>query len=406
MTLIECFTDSHIDNIAACLGLQPDRLIFFGNGKEMEEPLKRYRQLLQRRNMPTRVSACDVAEVDFNRLCQGLTKLVCDAGDCIIDLTGGAPDVIMAVGAVYAQLPGDVRRRVQIKKYDHCAGVVRDCITGVESNKCEQATISVEEMIELHGGGFRAGAYQPPKSCDSRDIRRIWEMVCEDPKQWNHEMALLSEAESRSVSKTQVFLPLFYLRSSISGFGKKEEEIREILDKLRDSGIIREERRSDAWSYSYPDELMRYCTQKAGNVLEVKTLLESRAVLDRGEPFFRDCQMSVTIDWDGKEEKGRGRTPDTCNEVDVVLMHGLTPVFVSCKNGNVDENELYKLHTVAHWFGGPYAKKMLVATDLNWAENRALIYRAQDMGIRIVTDGADRSSSQWAEAFRSAVEQG
>ena len=139
------------------------------------------------------------------------------------------------------------------------------------------------------------------------------------------------------------------------------------------------------------------------------------------EKHYEDIGKKVTIiqlstplkqliknhfNWDGKDEKGRGRTPDTCNEVDVVLMHGLTPVFVSCKNGNVDENELYKLHTVAHWFGGPYAKKMLVATDLNWAENRALIYRAQDMGIRIVTDGADRSSSQWAEAFRSAVEQG
>ena len=47
-----------------------------------------------------------------------------------------------------------------------------------------------------------------------------------------------------------------------------------------------------------------------------------------------------------------------------MLMRGVIPVFVSCKNGAVDSNELYKLNTVADRFGSIYAKKIIAATYL------------------------------------------
>lgn len=55
---------------------------------------------------------------------------------------------------------------------------------------------------------------------------------------------------------------------------------------------------------------------------------------------------------------------DTENEIDVVLMKGLTLIFISCKNGQVDDDELYKLESVTNRFGGLYAKKVLIATYL------------------------------------------
>ena len=44
MTLIECFTESHIDNVAASLRLRPDKLILVGDAREMEIPVRRYRK--------------------------------------------------------------------------------------------------------------------------------------------------------------------------------------------------------------------------------------------------------------------------------------------------------------------------------------------------------------------------
>ncbi|MBQ3004644.1 MAG: hypothetical protein IJD88_01815 [Clostridia bacterium] len=66
----------------------------------------------------------------------------------------------------------------------------------------------------------------------------------------------------------------------------------------------------------------------------------------------------VVIDWDGKlHDENTEKVLDTENEIDVLMMHGVIPVFVSCKSSSVDSNELYKLNTIAEKFGGPYAKK-------------------------------------------------
>ena len=218
---------------------------------------------------------------------------------------------------------------------------------------------------------------------------------------------LLGEFESRSDSKMQVFLPLSYLRTSISNFESKEESVRELLGKLHRWGIIDDQSSKNALEYTYTSQLFRYCTLKAGNVLEVKTLLEGRAVQENGESYFSDCQMSVSIDWDGVVHDPMDRVPETRNEIDVVLMHGTTPLLISCKNGNVGEDELYKLHTVAERFGGPYAKKMLIATDLDRKSptaNRAFIQRAWDMDIFLVTDAAELSGAEWCQIFKKAMQ--
>ena len=62
------------------------------------------------------------------------------------------------------------------------------------------------------------------------------------------------------------------------------------------------------------------------------------------------------------------------------------PVFVSCKNGNMDPNELYKLETVAQRFGGKYARKVLIAPMVDDLGEKGdyIRARAADMDIRVV----------------------
>ena len=65
MILIECFTESHIDNLAACLRLQPETVVMVGKQAEMEEPVRRYRKLLNDRGQNTCVKTCDVGDRDL-----------------------------------------------------------------------------------------------------------------------------------------------------------------------------------------------------------------------------------------------------------------------------------------------------------------------------------------------------
>ena len=407
MTLIECFTKSHIDNIASCLRLRPDKVVMIGNASEMDEPIKRYRKILKRRGVSTEIVKCDVQHMDLDEMFAAMKKVVLAPRDCVIDLTGGDECVIMAAGAVLAELTGEARQRVRVEKFNHDANAVMDCVHDNQKIQTKTVDLTVEEMISLYGGTLYPDAYQPPKDSSSRDLTGLWGIVSEDPKGWNQALMLLGEFESRSDSKMHIFLPLSYLRSSISDFESKEEIIRELLGKLHQCGVIVDQSSSANLEYTYTSPLLRYCTQKAGNVLEVKTLLEGRAVLENGAKYFNDCQMSVSIDWDGVVHAPVKRVPETRNEIDVVLMHGTTPLFISCKNGNIDEDELYKLHTVAERFGGPYAKKMLIATDLDRkspAASRALIQRAWDMDIFMVTDAAELSKEEWREIFKKAMQ--
>ena len=407
MILIQCITDSHLDNIAACLRLQPERMIAVGRGASMEACILRYQNLLRRRGLDTKITACDVQGKDFGDICLTLNGLLNEEAEYVIDVTGGDETVMMAVGAVLAGMDRNARQRIRAEKYDRSSGTVIDCIHDNQTVAQAPVNLTVAELIALHGGILRPGSYQPPRACTPGDIAGLWNVVSQDPREWNRGIMLLSEFESRSDSKTQVFLPLTRLRSGISNFDRKLEQVLDLLGKLQQAGVIEDSGSRNNLEYTYTSPLLRYCTAKAGNVLEIKTLLEGRAAEETGVPFFQDCQMSVSIDWDGVIYDPAERIPETRNEIDVVLIHGMTPLFISCKNGNIGEEELYKLHTVAARFGGPHARKMLIATDLDLkspAANRAFIQRAWDMDIFLVTDAAELSGEEWQQIFVKAMQ--
>ena len=72
---------------------------------------------------------------------------------------------------------------------------------------------------------------------------------------------------------------------------------------------------------------------------------------------------------------------DVKNEIDVMLLEGFCPVFISCKNGKVDQMALYELDTVAKRFGGKYAKKILMAGQ---EISEGYLLRAEEMDIECV----------------------
>lgn len=404
MTLIECFTGSHIDNMGACLRLQPKKMIAVGSDEHMESSVRRYRNLLRQRNQSTEISVCNVRGKDLEGICRVLGDLVKTEVPCVIDLTGGDELVIMAVGAVLAGLDEATRQQIRVEKFDPGISGVVDCLDRNRPLSYGPVHLTVAELIELHGGSVIADSYQPPQDCSHRDISGLWRVASGAPRDWNRAIPYLTEFENRGDSGMQVYLSMKDLRS-ISDFERKESDVRNLLDQLHQVCAIDDRSNWDALEYTYASPLMRYCTRKAGNALEMKTLLEGRSVTENGMPFFQDCRMSVSIDWDGIVSSKEKFKPETRNEIDVILMHGLTPLFISCKNGNIGE-ELYKLHTVAERFGGPYAKKMLIATDMDEkssSANEALIRRAWDMDIILVTDAGKFSHREWTECLLRAM---
>ena len=86
-----------------------------------------------------------------------------------------------------------------------------------------------------------------------------------------------------------------------------------------------------------------------------------------------------------------------------MLMHGVVPVFISCKNGAVGDEELYKLNTVAHRFGNAYVKKVLVATTLRKAVNsrKYFLERAKDMKITVIEDVHEMTATEFEKKLKA-----
>ncbi len=405
MTLIQCFSDSLWDNLAGCLRLRPDKLILLGDRTAMEEPSGQYRRIVRARGISVKVELRSVQGLEYDQIAEVLLGILRQEEDCVIDLTGSDERVTLAVGAVMA-LAQD--RQVRVQRYDWEKMLDVDCDGDGQVIRGQNAWITVPELIALHGGTIHPNSSQPEKGTTPRELDCLWPIVAEAPKEWNRRISVLREFESKSERRNEIKLTLEELRNQIRNYDEKEVLVLELLARFRECGVIWDRSRPGHLHYGYTSQLLRYCTKKEGNLLEIKTLLEALAVKDGEDAFFQDGQMSVNIDWDGVINDADRWFPETRNEIDIVLMHGLTPLFISCKNGDIDDGELYKLHTMATRFGGPHARKMLVATDLdrgNWKADRSFIMRAADMNICLVTDCADLDQAQWADAFRNAMKE-
>ena len=407
MILLECFTEAHIDNIAACLRLKPREMVLLGDGDAMEYPLERYEDLLNLRNQDTKITLYDIRGKDFPTLCTTIYQLLEKDETYVIDLSGGDELVIMAVGAVLSQLEPGKRQNIQVEKYDHDQDVVRDCIHNNQVICENQVQLTVEELILLHGGGMHRSIYQPPKNHRPQDIEGLWQLAGQQPKDWNQRIGWLNELEKGQLGQQEISKSTRTLEETLRDFREKEPALRDLLQDLDRRGVIQDHSNRENFHYRYQSHLLHQCTTKSGNILEIKTLLEGRQVMDDGVPYFTDGQMSVTIDWDGHIHKVSDRVPDTRNEIDVIFIKGTTPLFVSCKNGHIGDDELYKLNTVAEFFGGPYAKKMLIATDLDQKSltaDRAFTQRAWDMDIFLVGDAGQLTKEEWQEIFDQAMQ--
>jgi hypothetical protein len=179
-------------------------------------------------------------------------------------------------------------------------------------------------------------------------------------------------------------------RNEISGEPNFSQEL---LAELEKCGAIKNLRLGSQVSFVFKNKESLRCLTKAGQLLELLVAVTADEL-----SIYNDVKTGVFIDWDGIVfEDNRA---DVENEIDVVLMDGMVPVFVSCKNGSVDADELYKLAVVSERFGGKYAKKVLVTTRLDELGYKAeyIRLRAKDMGIRIVENFDEMSGKELCDA--------
>ncbi len=391
MTVVEFFDKCTIENILSALVCQPEQVVFLGeDAGSMNRGLAAYRQILKRRGSTTQLSCKRVSGNDLPGILAILEKIVREEGGCIFNLNGGGELYLVAGGMIAQKYP----EQVKLQRFHLESGTIHERDTDGWTRRTAALEVTAEENALLYGGrlvydGERAGATYPWEFTADfcRDIRKLWKVCSRNPKGWNLHLSILDKLDSMYPLENQwLIVPMEEARTQIKKRDAREKDFFRLLEELAEEDLLLGySQDKEVFSFCYKDHQVRRCLTKAGQILELMIAAEAMIAQMDGQPVYHDVATGVYLDWDGRlAEYGA----DTSNEVDVLLMKGAIPVFISCKNGRVETEELYKLNTVARRFGGKYAKQVLVASELDKMGVKAhhLRRRAKDMGIRILED--------------------
>ena len=404
MTIVEFFEKSPVENMISTLAVKPEKVIFLGDTEQMKKEIPNYQAFLKKKHIRTKIECRKISKHDLKAIVQTLTDILKTERDCIFDITGGEDLSILGCGIVFATYRD--KYPIKLQRFDLENGKIIDCDCDNEISFKGTFSVTVEELISLYGGIVLQENPQPDPDADKRDVDVLWKMACDELKLWNDSVKYLKEFEKRTSpeqDKMNISVDLTGLNYEIQDYSYKLQVYVDFLQELVKLGLI-----EDFWlgrnhiSYSYKNAVVRRCLKSPGDILEMKVLFEARSLQRDGKPFFDSCQIGVNIDWDGVNRHNN----DTRNEIDVILMRGLTPVFISCKIGQIQEIETYKLWTVAERFGGKRARKVLVASDFDRLDEKselAFLNRTKEMGITFIANANKMSDMDWKNALKNMV---
>lgn len=415
MVLVEFFDSEPIDNLIGVLTMTPEKVYLVGELKKVTKQSEKYNDFLVHRSREPIFTPVSVVKNNIDMIVSKLSEIVETSDECCFDLTGGDDVALVSVGMVYEKYKND--KNISLHRYN----IQNNTVSFVECTKEESVEhvvpgITVAESVSLHGGSVSpvafksasSGGWDFTSSVFEAEVNDMWEISCRNPSRWNAVMTILGEWDAineDSENPLTTTVNVAKVTAAAKGYPNTINTVCRLLFELASVGMILNFKRSDEEiSFTYKNENVKRCLSKAGNILELKTLFTAMKTTDKsGRKTYDEFDMQVCIDWDGTYHENGEDEKDTENEIDVVLVRGLVPFFISCKNGAVGDDELYKLNTVTRRFGGKYAKKVLVATHLGRSNDSAEYFRqrAKDMGIILIDNVHEMDDNAFMKAMRS-----
>lgn len=385
-TVIEFFDEDPIENLITCMNYQFDKVIYFGHKDSMtQERVRITRNSLKK--------ICGIAEVSFVELSKKSLERVVEilerevnaekkqGNQCFFDLTGGEGLILVAMGIL------STKYETPMHRYDIWSGELtvfgdKDGIRIDRTVPEKKVKLTLDDMIAMWDGVIN---YRQQKMAKShlndeefiRDFEKIWSVAGRDSKQWNTFSGVFKRFAGYENENLTVRASVKELDKCIRQYGALTRRgAIAMLHELDELGILENVKTNkEMLQYKFKNGIVKECLQDAGCALELHTYYEMK-----NSGRFSDCRVGVHIDWDGKIG---GEEQDVINEIDVLALEGYIPVFVSCKNGKVNQMALYELDAVASRFGGKFVKKELRAGQ---ELSEAYANRAMEMGITVVYD--------------------
>ena len=379
---VEFFDDDPIENVITSLNYKVDKTLFFGYSEVLEKHKDNVAKFLQKTGQVQCVEFCAIDDTDLSKIIQAMKeRLSQEKGQdnvLFFDLTGGESLPLVAFGVLSKEFNASMHmfnvRSNEMFEYRNEDGTLLS-----EIAKHEPIQLNLDKFISLYGGKINYAMHKDSKDLTSpetkKGIGKMWYLSRKYNARWPHYSALLRSLKPDStdlhvnIAASQVLAEL--KKNPQAG---KVKEFNEFLDECASLGFITDLKHQDGiFNFTYKNPIIKNYFWDSGGILEMFALTKMRK-----EHPGCDCKAGVHIDWDGIIHPAYGE--DVLNEIDIMLIDNNLPIFVSCKNGNVNQMVLYELETVANRFGGKYATKILMVTK-NVAPGH--LRRAKEMGIEV-----------------------
>lgn len=399
-TFVEFFSDEALENVMVLLKYKPGRIIYLGHKHMMItkkiESLARFAKV---KSPDTALEFIEVPRDDLDELIRVLNNIIEKYPDACFEMTGGGEMILMAFGYVSAG------KNLNTLRIDPYTSVEVNFKSGAKpTRRYDAINMSVADNMLLHGGALTklTGNFSTWNFTDEfrQDIKTIWKIARSLKHKWNSYCAVIEECIKNNPPDESGLYTL--PKTSLKGSA-------ELFYRLRDAGMLRGfDSGAKTIKFRFKNDMIRSIVTKTGNILELHVYeVATRSVT------FNDAIISAVIDWDSEVKRRNAdgtvsrisladsseilssspgleyQTYDTINEIDVILMKGVIPTFISCKSGKAGSNALHELQTITRRFGGNYAKKALVMAapaDKAGSSESFFKQRAKDMHIWVIDD--------------------
>ena len=368
-TLIELYDERPVENVLASEVFKPERTVFLcppeiAQNKNLRVKLEEY---FRHRGLNTELIFLECSQYNSEKIEKQLRAITEKYSDCVLDITGGTDAALFAGGRLCAEY-GTPTFTYSRKR--NCFFSIHDADFANELS-CD-VIHSVEDCFLMAGGALRQGRVDNSiLSSYMNDIDPFFKLYLRNRSNWSHIVGYIQRASQSEKG----FTPPLDVTAPYTVKGERGSQIavpESALYELQKLGFISNvEISADSVKFRFKDHQIRTWLRDMGSVLE---LFVYKACIDTG--LFNDVRTSAVVDWEGDNKQD-----NVTNEIDVMAMKGIVPVFISCKTCEVTTEALNELAILRDRFGGNIAKAAIVTTKCCQNITR---HRASELGIAVI----------------------
>lgn len=367
-TLIELYDAQPIDNVLGAEMFQPEEVVMIcppevAENEGLRSSLKTY---FKTRGCAVKVTFVPASLLDAAKVENTLRRVLESREDCAIDISGGSDAALFAAGAISGETPVFTYSWKKNTFYEiKNAPFARNLPCTIRLN--------AEACFLMAGGTLLPGRMDNRLLKDRLpQIDRLFSVYSAYRRIWNRQVSFFQKL----TGEDEKSLLVKGSRTGKAAHGRVTAD-EALLRDLEAAHLITELRVTDEEvSFRYPDEMVRFWLRDMGSALELQVY---RACL--AADCFDDVILSAVVNWsaDGTENRRSAVT----NEIDVMAVRGIQPVFISCKTCEIKTEALNELAILRERFGGKFSRALIVTSAP--AKGRDVMRRrAAELGIEVV----------------------